>query len=175
MTALYALNEAQDAELYDEIMTAVIDERLTLVTHWLDEDTPLAGGSGERIRAFRSKDVAVRAYTERRRMVLSIAGAIFIRGTTTAWCTADDGGCAGRSVIECTRGAQCDASVIDDHHVRRWAAIYAQTLELRNVDEIGPAGRERIERDIQRCEQVLSELGVLEACRASNAMERQAP
>jgi len=175
MTALYALNEAQDAELYDEIMTAVINQRLTLVRHWLDEDTPLAGGNGERIRAFRGKDTAVRTYPDRRRMLLSIADTIFIRGTPTAWCTADDGGCAGQAIIECTRCAQCDASVIDDRHGRRWAAIYAQTLELRNAGEIGPAGHARVERDIQRCEHVLREFGILGACRASRAIQQSVP
>jgi hypothetical protein len=96
-------------------------------------------------------------------MALRIADTVFIRATGSAWCTADDGGCGGRGVIEKTRCSDCDNSVIDDKNLRRWSGIYRQQQELRNIEDLGPAAQTRIERDIKRCEQVLSDLGALEA------------
>jgi len=44
-------------------------------------------------------------------------------------------------------------------------------LELRDIKDIGRIGQERVERDIKRCEKVLDDLGVLEACKLAAARE----
>ncbi|NEV65121.1 hypothetical protein [Thiorhodococcus minor] len=163
MTALYALNEKQDADLYDEVMTAVIDEKLEIVTHWLDNETLLSGGGAEPIRAFRASHEPLRTYESRREMAARISDLVHIRATGSAWCTADDGGCAGRSVVENTRCGDCQNAVIDRRNLKRWAGIYAQQLELRDIEDLGPAAKLRVDRDIARCEQVLQDLGALEA------------
>jgi hypothetical protein len=165
MTTLYAENERQDAELYDEIMAAVRHEHVEVITHWLDEDVLITGGCADSIRAFRAGNESLRTYRNRREMALRIAETVFIRATGAAWCTADDGGCGGRGVIEATRCGDCGNSVIDDKNLRRWMGIYQQQLELRDIRDLGPAAGVRIERDIQRCEQVLSDLGALEKVR----------
>jgi integrase len=162
MTTLYAENQRQDAELYDEIMAAVVHENVEIVTHWLDEDVLITGGCAGAIRAFRTDKEQLRTYEDRRAMALRIADTVFIRATGAAWCTADDGGCGGRGIIEATRCGDCANSVIDDKNLRRWTAIYQQQQELRDIENLGPGAQSRIERDIQRCEQVLSDLGALE-------------
>ncbi|HCC80880.1 MAG TPA: site-specific integrase, partial [Methylophaga sp.] len=53
----------------------------------------------------------------------------------------------------------CKQSVIDDTRQTIWESIYAQQVELRQIDDIGPSGQERVERDINRCKKVLSDLG----------------
>ncbi len=175
MTALYAENQKQDAELYDEIMAAVVHEKVEIVTHWLDEDVLIAGGSAGRIRAFRTGNEQLRTYNDRRAMALRIADTVFIRATGAAWCTADDDGCGGRGAIEATRCGDCANSVIDDKNLRRWIAIYQQQLELRDIEDLGSAGQSRIDRDIQRCEEVLRELGALEAVRKGLATLEVSP
>ena len=165
MTTLYAENERQDAELYDEIMAAVRHEHVEVITHWLDEDVLITGGCAGSIRAFRTGNEQLRTYEDRREMALRIADTVFIRATGAAWCTADDGGCGGRGAIEATRCGDCANSVIDDKNLRRWMGIYQQQLELREIQDLGPAAEVRIERDIQRCEQVLRDLGALEQVR----------
>jgi integrase len=161
MTTLYAENERQDAELYDEIMAAVRHEHVDVITHWLDEDVLITGGCADAIRAFRTGNEQLRTYRDRREMALRIADTVFIRATAAAWCTCDDGGCGGRGAIEATRCGDCANSVIDDKNLRRWMGIYQQQLELRDIQDLGPAAEVRIERDVQRCEQVLQDLGAL--------------
>jgi len=136
-----------------------------VITHWLDEDVLITGGCADAIRAFRTGNEQLRTYKGRREMALRIADTVFIRATGAAWCTADDGGCGGRGAIEATRCGDCANSVIDDKNLRRWMAIYQQQLELREIQDLGPAAEVQIERDIQRCEQVLSDLGALEQVR----------
>ncbi|MBK1724791.1 hypothetical protein [Thiocystis violacea] len=138
-------------------------EKLEIVTHWLDDETLLSGGGAEPIRAFRASHEPLRTYESRREMASHISDLVHIRATGSAWCTADDGGCAGRSVVENTRCGDCQNAVIDSRNLQRWAGIYAQQLELRDIEDLGPAAKLRVDRDIARCEQVLQDLGALEA------------
>lgn len=160
MTALYALNEQQDLELYDEIMVEIKNEKIAIVEHWLDQETPITGGMAEQIYVFRNKHEAVRTYQSRRELAEKISEQIHIRATSVAWCTADNGGCSGGKMIEKTRCNDCSHAVIDDRKTAIWQRIYQQQMELRQISDIGPAGQARIERDIQRCEQVLNKLSI---------------
>ncbi len=160
MTAIYMLNEQQDSELYDEIMLAVKNEKISIVEHWLEEDTLLAGGMAEQVRSFRSSQEDVRTYETRVQLAEQISEQVHLRATTVAWCTADDAGCSGRGLADKTRCGDCHNAIIDDRKTAVWQGIYSQQLELRELDDIGEVGRLRVERDIVRCEQVLKQLNV---------------
>ena len=160
MTALYVLDEQQDAEIYDNIMQELKNEKISVVEHWLDESTLITGGMSEKIIAFRNKNEAVRTYKSRRLLAESVSENIYIRATTVGWCTADIGGCAGGQAIERTLCSGCENSVIDDRKRAVWEGIYNQQIELGKINDIGPAGKARVARDIQRCEYVLKELGM---------------
>lgn len=158
MTALYALNEQQDLGLYDEIMVEIKNEKISIVEHWLDEKTIITGSMSEQIIAFRNSHDAVRTYQSRRELAEKVSEKIHIRATSLAWCTADAGGCSGGKMIEKTRCGECAHALIDDRKKSIWQKIYKQQLELRNIKDIGPSGRARIERDIKRCEDTLRNL-----------------
>jgi hypothetical protein len=64
------------------------------------------------------------------------------------------------SSVEKTRCSGCDNAVIDDRKKTIWQGIYKQQIELKEISDIGPAGKARIVRDIERCEHVLKELGI---------------
>lgn len=160
MTALYALNEHQDLELYDDIMIEIKNEKFSIVEHWLDKDTLIAGGMSEQIISFRNIHDAVRTYQSRRELAEKVSEQIHIRATSVAWCTADSGGCSGGKMIEKTRCGDCGHAVIDDRKKNIWQRIYKQQLELRDIQDIGASGKARIERDIQRCEYVLKKLAI---------------
>ncbi|MFT7461378.1 MAG: integrase, partial [Planctomycetota bacterium] len=160
MTILYAMNEQQDVELYDEIMVAIKNEKIAIVEHWLEEDTLLAGGMAGQVRSFRSKTEAVRTYNTRVQLAEQISQQVHIRATTVAWCTADNTDCSGRGVADNTRCGECNNAIIDDRKKAVWVGIHNQQLELRDVDDIGEPGRLRVERDIKRCELVLKQLNV---------------
>lgn len=161
MTATYALNTQQEADLYNEIIVAMNDERNATVMSWFEEDAIITGGGSEGIKVFRAKNEAVKTFEGRKAMVNSISETIHIRGTGTAWCTADDGGCGGGTAADKTRcGKDCSNAVIDRSFQRKWELIYAQQIELTEIDDIGNAGQERVQRDLARCESVLTGLGV---------------
>jgi integrase len=95
MTILYAMNDKQDLELYDEIYAAFDNERQGIIGHWLEPDTPLSGGLASQIRNLRDKDTPTRTYKSRAAMIEHLSEQIYIRSTGLAWCTNDDGSCAG--------------------------------------------------------------------------------
>ena len=151
MAALYALNEGQDLELYDEIYSAFDEERQGIIGHWLEPDTPVSGGLAENVRRLRGND-DVRVYKNRNEMVKEISDQIHLRATGLAWCTNDDGTCGGAC-------EECEHGLIDDKQKMKWEAIYVQQLELRQIDDLGESGSKTVESAIKRCEKVLRDLG----------------
>jgi hypothetical protein len=153
MTVLYAMNEQQDLELYDEIYAAFDDERQGIIGHWLEPDTPLSGGLANQIRNLRDKATPTRTYQSRANMIRHISEQIYLRSTGLAWCTNDDGSCAGG------RCEECDHGVIDDKKQAFWEGVYAQQIELKQIEGLGESGQRTVDKAIMRCEKVLTDLG----------------
>lgn len=162
MTGLYAMNRKQDAELYDELGAAALRAKLALVEHWLEPDAVITGGAADQIRSFRTHNAEITTKEDRAEMAKTLSPLVHVRATGVAWCTADTGGCNGGQGVERTRCSDCSNAIIDASRMPVWRGIYAQQLELRDLADIGPGGRERVERDIKRCETVLKELGATE-------------
>lgn len=155
MTILYAMNEAQDLELYDEIYAAFDGKRQAIVGHWLEPDTPLSGGMAGHIRQMRSRAEEVRTYKDRKEMIEAISELVYLRSTGIAWCTNDTGvDCAGGQCEDCEHGC------IDDSHKPFWEGLYLQQIELRQIDDLDDSGSKTVERTMERCERVLTDLGV---------------
>lgn len=155
MTALYALNEAQDLELYDQIYAAFDQKRQAIIGHWLEPDTPLSGSMASHIRQMRSRSEGVRTYKDRKEMIEAISELVFLRSTGIAWCTNDTGvDCAGGQCEDCEHGC------IDDSHKPFWEGLYLQQIELRQIDDLDDSGSKTVERTMARCERVLTDLGV---------------
>lgn len=155
MTILYAMNEAQDMELYDEIYAAFDNKRQAIVGHWLEPNTPLSGGMAGHIRQMRSRTDNVRTYKDRKTMVEAISDLVYLRSTGIAWCTNDTGvDCAGGQCESCEHGC------IDDSQKPFWEGLYRQQIELRQIDDLTDSGQKTIERTMERCEKVLTDLGV---------------
>ena len=162
MTILYALNQKQNKKLYDEIALEMEAERNAIVASWFDENAIITGNGSNTIKEYRAKNEAMKNYDNRKKMVESISETIHIRGTGTAWCTADNGGCGGGTTTNKTLCADCPGShaVIDKSCQSKWEAIYEQQIELTQIEDIGESGKERVQRDLARCEKVLTGLGV---------------
>jgi len=155
MTILYVMNEAQDLELYDQIYAAFDHKRQAIVGHWLEPDTPLSGGMAGHIRQMRSRTEKVRTYKDRRAMVEAISELVYLRSTGIAWCTNDTGvDCAGGQCEGCEHGC------IDDTHKPFWEGLYLQQIELRQIDDLTDSGLKTVKRTMERCEKVLTDLGV---------------
>ncbi|PIQ02526.1 MAG: hypothetical protein COZ36_03725 [Piscirickettsiaceae bacterium CG_4_10_14_3_um_filter_44_349] len=161
MTLLYSTNQAQDEELYDKIAVEIKNFKIALVEEFLDEDTIITGGLANKLISYRSNNESVKTFDSRTQMAERISDTVHLRSTGHSWCTSDNSGCGGRSVIEGTACADCGESIIEKkRHGEYFKGIYIQQLELRQVDDIGEAGKQRVERDIERCERVLKDLGM---------------
>jgi integrase len=163
MTLLYAANEDQDSELYDEIAFEIKNFKIARVEEFLSEDVIITGGLANKFISYRSSNEMIKTFDSRAAMAERISDTVHLRSTGHSWCTSDNSGCGGRSVIEGTACAECDESIIEKkRHGEYFKAIFIQQLELRQIDDIGEAGQQRVERDIERCKKVLTALNMLE-------------
>jgi hypothetical protein len=159
MTLLYAKNEEQEAKLFDEILESVHEEKIKIVEHWLDDDALISGGAASSLKAYK-RNRKVNTKKDRRQLAENISHTVTIRGTGHGWCMADDYGCGGQGIYEATSCINCKNSIIDRNHKETWLGIWRQQLELRQIKDIGPGGKQRVERDIKRIGCLLQNLGI---------------
>ncbi|VVP03870.1 site-specific integrase [Pseudomonas fluorescens] len=161
MTQLYASNPMQDLSLYDEILQQMTELKIDLIESWLG-DQPLAGGAGEKIIQLRAIPVK-----DRTALLAQTAPNANIRATGHGWCIATERGCGGAGLYEATRCPGCKHSVIDESFAETWQDIYLQQLELLEIEDAGPAVRQRAERDLQVSLNVISSLGLFPPAKRS--------
>lgn len=161
MTALYAMSQHQDAELYDSIGLTALNIKTDIIEHWLEPDEILVGIGSKSVRALRTSNHPLIIKQNRTEMLKTISPLVNIRATGVAWCTADTGGCSGGHGLEKTRCADCSHAIIDKSWKDVWQGIYAQQIEMLDLTDIGPGGEERVKLDLKRCEAVLKEFGLL--------------
>jgi hypothetical protein len=159
MTLGYALNESQEMALYLEVQEEFEDIKSGVVDKWLDASEPLAGGYGNALIDWRARGENIALFKSRAAMVRSIAQSTPIRSNGHAWCTADDNECVGNDLERTRCGDGCNNAVIGRQHAAIYQGLYDHLTQLRNLGDIGPGGRQRVERDIARCATVLAKLG----------------
>ncbi|WP_322039746.1 hypothetical protein [Burkholderia diffusa] len=159
MTLTYALNESQEMLLYFEIEDELDALKENVVSGWLNSTTRLSGGYGKALVDWRDREQAITLFKDHAHMVRSIAQSTAIRSNGHAWCTADDNLCVGNT-LERTRCADgCENSVIGPEHASIYQGLYDHLATLRTSDDIGKGGRARVQRDLNRCANVLRSLG----------------
>ena len=155
MTQLYASNPMQDASLFDEVLEEMTEFKVDLIESWLGEK-PLSGGAGREIK--KARGIALKSGTA---LLTETAAQVHIRATGHGWCLAQEKGCGGAGLYEATRCVRCKNGVIDESFTEIWKGIYEQQAELLSIDDVGPAVKQRAERDVQWARQVMIDLGVL--------------
>jgi hypothetical protein len=162
MTLGYAMDESWgqhlDLELYSEIQDELEDIKLGVVDGWMGDES-LAGGYGGAIKGWKREPENLLIFKDRASMLKSISGSTFIRSNGHAWCTADNDGCVGNT-LERTRCTGCEHSVIGSIHAPMYQRLYDELKELLHCKDIGEGGRQRVERDLKRCRDVLVRLGM---------------
>jgi hypothetical protein len=79
----------------------------------------------------------------------------------TSWCLAQDEGCGGQGLYEPTRCTSCNDAVIDSAFALAWSEIYAHQEELlTEANDLGAGATRRVQRDLRKSREVLSDLGV---------------
>lgn len=161
MTLGYAMDQDWgqhlDIELYDDIRSELEDIKSNVVASWL-EDASLAGGYGRSIKGWQRDPANLAIFKSHASMVTSIAESTSIRSNGHAWCTADDDRCVGNT-MERTRCGDCNNAVIGGAHVGIYQRLYDNLKGLLDCNDIGDGGRQRVLRDLDRCRDVLIQLG----------------
>lgn len=159
MSALYALNEHQDPELYGEILNSMNELQTDTVANWLEPEAKLAGKGGDRVirQRVHMKNMNMK---NRREMAMRAGKGITIRSTGHSWCMADQFSCGGKGLYDSMRCIDCSHGLIDEAHRPIWQGIWHQQLELRNLTDIGPAAKARVEESIIAVQTILGKLGV---------------
>jgi len=163
MTLSYAMDDSWgqhlDLELYADVQGELEDIKLGIVDSWLG-DEPLAGGYGSALKHFQREPKNLLIYKDRASLVKSIAESTAIRSNGHAWCTADDVGCVGNNLERTRCGGGCNHAVIGRRHAAIYQRQYDDLKGLLHCPDIGEGGRQRVERDLNRCRDVLAQLGM---------------
>jgi integrase len=159
MTLGYALNESQEMSLYLEIEDELDELKEAVVSGWLDSSTPLAGKYGRNIMDWRDRVDTIVLFKSHAHMVKSIAHSTAIRSNGHAWCTADDNLCVGNTLERTRCAGGCDNAVIAPQHAFIYQGLRDHLSTLLDADDIGKGGRARVQRDLDRCTDVLRSLG----------------
>jgi hypothetical protein len=161
MTLGYAMDQDWgqhlDIDLYEDIQSELEDIKSDVVGTWLG-DNPVTGGYGRSIKHWQREPANLAIFKSHASMVTSIAESTAIRSNGHAWCTADDDRCVGNT-MERTRCGDCNNAVIGTVHVGIYQRLYNNLKGLLNCNDIGDGGRQRVLRDLDRCRQVLMQLG----------------
>ncbi|WP_130927205.1 integrase [Pseudomonas sp. Sample_14] len=162
MTLGYAMDDSWgqhlDLDLYADIRGELEDIKLGVVDNWLGEE-PLAGGYGRALKHWQREPQNLLIFKDHASMLKSIAESTAIRSNGHAWCTADNGGCLGNT-LERTRCGNCDHAVIGRGHAAIHRGLYDDLKGLLQCQDIGEGGRQRVQRDLNRCRDVLAQLGM---------------
>ncbi|WLG83687.1 integrase [Pseudomonas cucumis] len=162
MTLSYAMGDGWgqhlDLELYADIQGELDDIKLGVVDNWLG-DEPLAGGYGRALKQWRREPQNLLIFKDHASMLKSIAESTAIRSNGHAWCTADNDNCVGNN-LQRTRCGDCNNAVIGRRHAPIYRGLYDDLKGLLHCPDIGEGGHQRIHRDLNRCRDVLVQLGM---------------
>lgn len=160
MTLAYAMNEFQEVALYSEVYDELTDLKEGVVAQWMQPDTRLAGGLGNRVIEWRGSH-NVTMFSDHASMVRTLAdGFSSLRSNGHAWCTADQGiDCVGNGGLDRTRCSGCENAVIGPLHRSVYQGMYDHLRGVLDREDIGEAGTAYVRRSMARCSEVLRQLG----------------
>lgn len=162
MTLGYAMDDSWgqhlDLDLYADIQGELEDIKLGVVDNWLGDES-LAGGYGCSLKQWQREPQNLLIFKDHASMLKSIADSTAIRSNDHAWCTADNEVCVGNT-FERTRCGNCNNAVIGRNHAAIYQRLFDDLRGLLHCPDIGEGGRQRVERDLNRCRSVLAQLGM---------------
>jgi len=162
MTLSYAMDDSWgqhlDLDLYSEIQAELGDIKIGVIDTWLG-NAPLAGGYGHALKHWQREPQNLLIFKDRASMLKSIADSTALRSNGHAWCTADNDDCIGNT-LERSRCSDCANAVIGHGHSAIYQRLYDDLKGLLHCPDIGEGGRQRVERDLKRCRDVLIQLGM---------------
>ncbi|WP_318511602.1 tyrosine-type recombinase/integrase [Photobacterium leiognathi] len=154
MTALYAFNDNLDSELFEELLREKYLVEEEIKQDWFELDSPIAGGGmAQKIKKVRQDGELIKVFGSLSDMAKAFSSSIPIRSTGLGWCTNDDD-------CKCGKPDSCESGIVDKRHLPYWGGLLVQQMKLMQLDDIGEAGRAAAQKGMERCEKVLTALGV---------------
>lgn len=154
MTALYAFNDDLDSELFEELLREKYLVEEEIKQDWFELDTPITGGvMAQKIMQVRKDGELIKVFGSLSDMAKAFSSSIPIRSTGLGWCTNDD-------ECKCGKPDSCESGIVDKRHLPYWGGLLVQQMKLMQLDDIGEIGREAAQKGMERCEKVLTALGV---------------
>lgn len=154
MTALYAFNDDLDSELFEELLREKYLVEEEIKQDWFELDTPITGGvMAQKIMQVRKDGELIKVFGSLSDMAKAFSSSIPIRSTGLGWCTNDD-------ECKCGKPDSCESGIVDKRYLPYWGGLLVQQMKLMQLDDIGEAGRAAAQKGMERCEKVLTALGV---------------
>ncbi|MCD9480658.1 tyrosine-type recombinase/integrase [Photobacterium phosphoreum] len=154
MTALYAFNDNLDSELFEELLQEKYLVEEEIKQDWFELDTPITGGAmAQKIMQVREDGELIKVFGSLSDMAKAFSSSIPIRSTGLGWCTNDD-------ECKCGKPDSCESGIVDKRHLPYWGGLLVQQMKLMQLDDIGEAGRAAAQKGMERCEKVLTALGI---------------
>ncbi len=154
MTVLYAFNDNLDAELFEELLREKYLVEEEIKQDWFELDMPITGGAmAQKIMQVRGDGELIKVFGSLSAMAKAFSSSIPIRSTGIGWCTNDD-------ECKCGKPDNCESGIVDKRHLPYWGGLLVQQMKLIHLDDIGEAGRAAAKKGMERCENVLTALGV---------------
>lgn len=154
MTAMYAHNDELDSELFEELLREryLVEEEIK--QDWFNLDTPITGGElADNIKKIRSDKELIRTFGSHKEMAKAYSSSLPISSTGIGWCTSDE-------ECKCGNPDLCESGIIDKSYLPYWEGMLVQQMKLSLLDDIGDAGQAAVAKGMNRCEKVLSSLGI---------------
>lgn len=171
MTLYYASDPLFDDSLLESALSARDQLQAAVLSNWLVEEKPLAGGRRSHIMKFRGRG-NVKTVKNPAALAKAVGDGVFIRGTGHSWCLATSTGCGGEGLYDAIRCVNCSESVIDQSHVDIWKEIRLQQIETLSWPDMGTPSIERAKKHIREAETVLIDLGEpVESCEFEEAAD----
>lgn len=160
MTLPYAMDDDWgghlDIELLADIDLELMNTKISTIDNWVAQDS-LSGGCGASLKSWQRNPNNLTIFKSHTAMIRSLADNISIRSNGHAWCTADNHSCVGNT-LERTRCGGCMHGVIGVEHAYIYKGLQENLRNLLNCKDIGEAGLVRVNRDLKRCIQVITDL-----------------
>lgn len=159
MTLYYTRhNENVDATVFSDVLTERDELQAIILEKWVRAGTPLSGGGGKRIMAFRHRG-EVKTVRDMREFCRKLGEDVYIRGTGHSWCMASGSGCGGQGLYDAVRCMSCAEGVVDETHLQVWRGIRQQQIEILQCKDLGAPSWQRCVDHLREAEKILHELG----------------
>lgn len=160
-TQLYATHPLREQDLVDEVAEEMLKRKVDLVSNWLIPNTTLAGIGGEHISAQRSRpELRGMIDTDLENVAKHLTDGLVVRSTGHSWCiSTPTPSCGGQGLYDATYCAECDSAIVTEDKRSIWELLAQQMLEVRVLEDTGPAGRQLADRSLAAFDRILIPLG----------------